>query len=99
MSNCWFVKQEAENVAKWSDYLFMTSIQFLVQREMVEIAPRWGGCMHLPKCTAQDVRLVATAQKQYGALSALWLNEQLDLEWPYGSLVPCRSAAAPKSCS
>ena len=40
VSNCWFVAQDAEAAAKWSDYLFMTSIQFLVQREMVEIAPR-----------------------------------------------------------
>jgi hypothetical protein len=52
VSNCWFVEQEADNVAKWSDYLFMTSIQFLVQREMEEIAPRWGSSMRLSKRTA-----------------------------------------------
>jgi hypothetical protein len=73
VSNCWFVAQDAEGVAKWSDYLFMTSIQFLVQQEMVEIAPRSGGCMHLPRCIAHDVRRA----EQLRAVKRL---QQLDVE-------------------
>lgn len=41
VSNCWWAVQDQDANAKWAFYPFMQSIQFLVQREMLEIMPRW----------------------------------------------------------
>lgn len=57
VSNCWFVAQDPEAAAKWSDYLFMTSIQFLVQREMVEIAPR--SAIRLDTCPPAECTVIS----------------------------------------
>ena len=99
VSNCWFVAQDAEGVAKWSDYLFMTSIQFLVQREMVEIAPRSAVPRRLPTVHCTRCGTCCALCKSSRTLCLPHLQLAACLEWQHGLLVHCRRTAAPQPCS
>lgn len=45
VSNCWFTEQDAAANEDWKHYVFMSSIAFLMQPEMLEIASRYDKLM------------------------------------------------------